>query len=68
VNESLLVFIPSGTIMGMAKGASKRQGNNAAFFPMWVWENLDIAVGEEFDFEVEKKSKGIFLAFFKKGK
>ena len=52
----------------MAKGTTIRQVNGSAFFPQWVWENLDMAVGDEAEFEVEKKSKGLFVAFWKRAK
>jgi hypothetical protein len=52
----------------MVKGRSKRQENGNAFFPQWVWENLKIPIGEEFEFEVEEKTKGIFVAFWKNKK
>lgn len=50
----------------MAKGTSKRQENGSAFFPQWVWENLKINMGEDFEFDVEEKTKGVFVAFWKK--
>lgn len=50
----------------MAKGTSKRQSNGAAFFPQWIWEHIDVAEGEEIEFEDGKKSKGAFIAFWKK--
>ena len=49
----------------MVKGTATRQSNGSAFFPQLIWENLNIEIGEEFEWSIEEKTKGIFVAFWK---
>lgn len=50
----------------MAKGTSKRQSNGTAFFPQWIWECINVAEGEEIEFQDEKGKKGPYISIWKK--
>jgi hypothetical protein len=50
----------------LLEGKALRQVNGTAFFPQHIWEALKIETNEEFDWTLERRNKGSFIAFYKR--
>lgn len=48
------------------EGTTSRQSNGSAFLPQFIWERMSIDMNEEFNWTLEQRKKGIFLAMYKK--
>jgi hypothetical protein len=49
-------------------GTAIRQSNGSAFFPQHIWDALKIDMGEEFQWTLEQRNKGKFIAFYRRSK
>ena len=54
-------------IINMAEGTAKRQNNGTLFLPLWIWDWIKVAEGEEVQFKDDTGKHGRFISIWKKG-
>jgi hypothetical protein len=50
----------------MAEGTAKRQNNGTIFLPLWIWDWIKVAEGEEIQFKDDTGKHGRFISIWKK--